>query len=83
MGFLDRKKRGMDCQPNEDKSFTCRPYEIKDGEKLATGSEVTISADPNNGCKPAFTGRMDMLDEDEDAINHVAGKVVSSCKKGL
>jgi len=78
-----KNNRGIRCDPNQDGTITCRPYKVEKNEKLATGTEVTISTDPNNECKPIFTGGIDLLDEDEKAVVKAAKMVTNQCKKGF
>lgn len=74
--------RGMNCQPEEDGSYVCRPYQVKKGEKLATGTEVRIAVDPST-CKRVVTGGFDIMDKDEQAVDKIAKKLELSCRKGL
>ena len=77
------KKKGWNCdQINEDGSTTCRRFEIgKDGQKLATGTQVNIKVDPET-CEPIFAGgTQTFLDDDDEAISNVAKKMTAKCKK--
>ena len=81
MGIL-RKSGGWACDNlNSDGSRTCRRIEIDNGDRVATGTEINVSINPET-CEPIFSGDAQfMLDEDEKHINNIAKKMSSQCKR--
>lgn len=83
MGFLGfGDKNGMDCEPDEQGNLVCRKFKAGKDNKLATGSEATISIDPKT-CEANFIGRYSVLEEDEEDFQRIAKKRAIACKKGL
>ena len=74
------KNFGLRCSENEDGSKTCKRYLKKRGEKLATGTDVTLVKDPQT-CKVNIFG--DINDEDAEAIEQEAKKMESNCRRGF
>lgn len=85
MSIFGFRNRGMRCESTDPTGNThvCKPYEADKNEKLATGSEVTITVSSETGCKPIFNGSYDVLVSDEKAINKLIEKKVLACRKGL
>ncbi len=80
----NKKQSGWDCKEDPDGSTRCQRFEVNEqGEKISTGTEFGVSADPSTGCKPAFTGDISIMDEDEKRVNRIVDKKVKSCKRGL
>jgi len=81
---MARNDEGWDCDPaNPDGGRTCRRVEKdrKTKKAVATGTDITISADPET-CEPIFSGgSQTFLDKDDKAITEIARKVTSQCKK--
>ena len=79
MGIFGKKK-GWDCRANADGTVACRRFEAHKDGKVATGTDVTVGADPKNGCEPYFTGDSNsILDDDEKDLEKVAKRVKSAC----
>lgn len=72
------EKRGISCKPTQDGKLVCRPYVLRNNQKIATGTEVSISVDEK--CNPQFPDGVDMLDEDKDSINEAARQLAKACK---
>ncbi|MDP2337938.1 MAG: hypothetical protein Q8N05_16130 [Bacteroidota bacterium] len=75
--------KGLDCQTNPDGGVSCRVYKKKGQEKMATGTDVTIMASPENNCEPVLVGSSSINDEDEDHVQKIADRMKKACKKGL
>lgn len=79
MGWLNKRRKGLKCEQNQDGSVTCTRLETdKNGEGLVSrGTTFTIGADAKNGCKPFIVGDVSqIMDDDMDAVDR-AGKLVS------
>ena len=81
MGIF-KNNDGIDCEQNEDGTFTCRKFKATKGSKIASGSEVVIGID-HNSCRASFTGRFSVLEEDEKDFDRIAKKLESGCRKGI
>lgn len=85
---MSKGNEGWDCDPaNPDGSRTCRRIDAdkKTGKRVSTGTDITVSADPES-CDAIFSGgKQVMLDKDDRAIKTIADKVTSDCRrrKGL
>lgn len=79
---LFKDSSGMDCEEDEQGQLHCRKFKAAKGTKLATGSEATISVDPKT-CKPFFSGRYSVLEEDEPDFERIAKKREAACKGGI
>lgn len=86
MRLFGKGKGGWNCdQVNPDGTRTCRRVKIENGERLASGSEITIGVNPET-CDPVFTGDAQFIMDDEDnEIDSIARRMTSQCKrnKGL
>lgn len=74
------KNFGIRCEENEDGSKTCKRYIKKKGEKLATGTDVTLVQDPQS-CKVRLVG--DVNDEDREAVEREAKDMENNCRRGF
>ena len=82
MGLFGKKK-GWDCHANPDGTTTCRRFEAGKNQKLATGTEITIGADPKNGCEPVLTGDVNsILDDESEDVDKIAKRVSAQCRRG-
>lgn len=77
-----KKSRGWNCsQVNADGSRTCRRFVVNKDQRLATGTEITVSTDPES-CEPIFSGESQtFLDDDDKDISIVAKKMSAQCKR--
>jgi len=84
MGILNMfEKSGMDCEPDENTgNLHCRKFNSDKKSKFASGSEATISVDPQT-CKASFIGRFSVLEEDEKDFERMAKKRESACRGGI
>jgi len=83
MGFFSSNSKGDRCEVMQDGSISCKVYKNEDGQKKATGTDVTISADPQNNCEPVLTGSFDINDDDAKRIDKLAGIAKRQCQRGL
>lgn len=82
MGIFS-KKTGWNCRPSEENNgqVTCTRFEAKKDQRVATGTEITMGTNPDT-CEVFFTGSANaMLDDDDSAIQEIANKLATSCKK--
>lgn len=84
MGFL-KKNKGWDCSTNQDGTKTCVRYVVdKNGQKVTTGTQVTIGADSSNNCEPYISGDVaSILDDEAEDVNVISKRIVAGCKRGL
>ena len=87
MSILDSllgKRKGWDCRPNPDGTAGCRRFIVEKNGKVASGTEVTIGADPKNNCEPFLTGDVNSILDDEAAdIDKISKRVSASCRRGM
>lgn len=84
MGLFGKGKqdKGFECNTNPDGSETCkRIVRGKDGKPDYTGEEMTIDADPSDGCKPYKVGNMRVMDDEMSDFDKVAKRVAAGCKR--
>jgi len=80
----NKRPSGWDCHEKEDGTTQCQRFEVNEkGEKMATGTEFGVGADPSTGCQPYYRGDITILDDDEKKIKKIVDKKISSCKQGL
>lgn len=84
MGIFSSKKEGTHCEPDDSGATMCQRYELNEaGESIASGTNFSIYADPNNGCKPVLTNAMSINDDDQKHVEKIIQQVVKGCKVGL
>lgn len=84
--FKGSSEKGMECNNNPDGSVTCkRIVRAKDGKLDFDGQEVTIGANPDDGCKPVLIGSSRMMDDEVGEFDKIAKKVTGGChrQKGI
>lgn len=83
MGFFGiGDNEGWDCEDTGDGRQRCRRFKIKQKERYATGTDVTLAVDPQT-CETILLETNSMLDRDEQALKKLASQMSSSCKRGL
>jgi hypothetical protein len=82
--FFGGKQKGVQCSKNPDGSDTCVRYELdNNGNKIATGSELTLSVDPST-CQAVMGGDVNSLNDDEvDDFDRMAKAKERACKRGI
>ena len=89
MGILDKlqgKQGGIRCEAHPDGTgVQCEVYEKKGEEKVSTGTNFAITANPENNCETSFDGSFDVSDGDEPRIKRINEQVKQACmrKKGF
>lgn len=82
--FFKKEEKGFECQTNQDGSETCkRIVKGPDGKMDYDGQELTIIADPSDGCKPVKVGNMRILDDEVGEFDKIAKRVSSGCKRQI
>ena len=75
---------GMRCDPTPDgKGLNCKLFEANGNDKLATGTDVTVVADPVDNCEPRIVGTVDIMQKDEKKVAEIANLVRKNCRRGI
>jgi hypothetical protein len=85
MGFKDLmgKKKGVQCERNSDGSQTCTRFAVDGDQKIATGSSLTFSVDPQT-CKAVVSGDVSsILDEEMEDFNKIKSAMEAGCRRGI
>ena len=82
--FFGGKQGGWQCEKNPDGvSRTCTRFEVVDGQRVATGTVVTLTPDPTT-CDVAIGGDVSsMMDKDLEDINKIAKSMKQGCTRGI
>lgn len=72
---------GIRCTQTEE-GLRCQTYEKEGQDKLGTGTDFTMTIDPDT-CKAQFSGGFDIAEGDEARVAKIKQELETQCRKGL
>jgi hypothetical protein len=75
-----KKPEGWVCKPMDDGSQKCVRVKVDKDQKFATGTDLQLTTNEAT-CETFLSGSNSMLDDDSEAINDLANKMTTACRK--